>query len=318
MVTVTLTGSGFTGTEKVWFGNESGYIEKITDDSHMDVLPPLASPGAVDIRLKNAHGFTPLQDPPVTYTFEYPFPELSGITPLSGSALGGTVVTVTGSGLSGTTGVRFGNTFGSNLSIINNYQLTVVSPPNPAGTVAVYVVNPAFTGGSRDSVTVFRYDTPVPRLTGVSPSSGPMEGGTVVTLTGSGFTGTRNVSFGGKTATGLNVIDDNRLTVISPPSRLGSFPIAIKNAYGEGGTLGPSTSFRYEIPPVTQTTVPTRARGTENITDSGNSSQPAPVPVTSPATLPTAKGSGPAILGDVLLMVIAIAVPGAAGIWRRR
>jgi len=316
-VTVTLTGSGFSGTEKIWFGDDIGYIERITDDSHMNVLPPHASPGTVEVRLRNAYGSTPPQDPPVTYTFEYPFPELTGIAPSSGSALGGTVVTVTGSGLSGTTGVRFGSVFGTNLTIINNYRLTVVSPPNPAGTVAVYVVNPEFTGGSRDSATVFRYDTPVPRLTGVSPSSGSTDGGTVVTLTGSGFTGTKNVSFGGIPATGLNVIDDNRLTVISPPSRLGSFPIAIKNAYGEGGTLGPSTSFRYEIPPVTQTMVPTLSEGSVNTTDSVNSSQAIPVPETSPSRLPTTKASGPAMLAEVLLMVVAVAVAGAAGIGKR-
>lgn len=316
-VVITLTGSGFTNTDKIWFGNESGYIEKITDDSHMEVRPPQSSPGTVDIRLRNAHGTTPPQDPPVTYTFDYPFPKLTGITPSSGSALGGTVVTVTGSGLSGTTGVRFGNTFGSNLSIINNYQLTVVSPPNPAGTVAVYVINPAFTGGSRDAATVFRYDTPLPRLTGVSPSSGSMDGGTVVTLTGSGFTGTRNVSFGGKPATSLNVIDDNRLTVLSPPSRLGSFPITIRNDYGEGGTLGPSTAFRYEIPPITLTTVPTRAEGTANNTDNDSSSRAIPIIVTTPSPLPTTKASGPEILAEVLLMVVAIAIIGAAGFWKR-
>ncbi len=38
---------------------------------------------------------------------------------------------------------------------------------------------------------------PVPAVTGVSPSSGSTAGGTVVTITGSGFSGASAVKFGG-------------------------------------------------------------------------------------------------------------------------
>lgn len=254
-VTVTLTGSGFIGTEEVWFGDRLGHVTKITDDSHMEVQSPRASPGVVVIRLRNAHGSQPLFDPEVTYTCEYPLPEITGVSPSSGPTHGGTVVTITGSGLSGTTGVRFGNVFGKNLTVVNDNQLTIVLPPNPSGTVAVYVINPVFSAGSSDAKTVFRYEIPIPRLTGVSPKSGPVDGGTNVTLTGSGFMSTRNVLFGKKPGTHLEVIDDNHLTVISPPSRPGSFPISISNAYGEGGSLGPDTLFRFEFPVQTLTPV---------------------------------------------------------------
>ena len=38
---------------------------------------------------------------------------------------------------------------------------------------------------------------PVPAVTAVSPASGPTTGGTVVTISGSGFTGANAVKFGG-------------------------------------------------------------------------------------------------------------------------
>lgn len=313
-VTVTLTGSGFTGTEEVWFGNKTGYIITIKDDSHMDVQTPLASPGVLVIRLRNDHEPQPLFDPEVTYTCEYPLPELTGISPSSGPTPGGRVVTITGSGLSGATGVRFGNVFGTNLSVVNDYQLTIVSPPNPAGTVAVYVINPVYSAGSSDANTVFRYEIPVPRLTGVSPESGPVDGGTVVTLTGSGFTGTRKVLFGEKPGTGLTVIDDSRLTVISPPSRPGSFPISISNAYGEGGSLGPTTLFRFEFPAHTLTSAtPSNTTGPED-TGRNGTGQAVPSPSESPE-LPATPGTThrtPAGAEVVALSVLgAIILPGA-------
>jgi hypothetical protein len=268
---VTITGSGFSSTESVRFGGRNAFDLKIIDDNHLTVRTPASPPGPVQVTVTNAHGAGRSTDPSVMYTVEYPVPEMAGITPDSGSMLGGTVVTITGSGFSGATDVRFGRISATDLNPVSDSMLIVTSPPNTAGTVAVSVINPARTGSSTGSATVFRYDIPVPRLVGISPSSGSFEGGTVVTLIGSGFTGTTNVSFGGKPGSGLAVIDDNWITVIAPASGLGSFPVSIKNAYGEGGSSGPATLFRYTLPPMTRTI-------TETTT---------PAPVTSPALTAT-------------------------------
>ena len=45
-----------------------------------------------------------------------------------------------------------------------------------------------------------------PAITGISPSSGPFTGGTVVTITGSGFTGATSVKFG-TTSVGVGSIN---------------------------------------------------------------------------------------------------------------
>jgi hypothetical protein len=56
---------------------------------------------------------------------------------------------------------------------------------------------------------------PAPTVTAVSPATGPHGGGTVVTVTGSGFTGVMSISFGG-VLTPVSVTSDTSLEVTSP------------------------------------------------------------------------------------------------------
>ncbi|MDD1690621.1 MAG: IPT/TIG domain-containing protein [Methanoregula sp.] len=279
---VTITGSGFSGTEYVYFG-KYGVIPTITDDSHLRVTTLYSPPGLVPVSIKNAHGTGSSAGPSTMFLVEYPLPDLYNISPTSGFTTGGTVVLVRGSGFSGATNVSFGRNNGTGLEVINDTLLTVISPPGPAGIAALSVINPAHAGSSSESRSMFRYDIPFPRLENISPSSGSMDGGTVVTLTGSGFTGTTDVVFGEKPGTGLKVINDNQLTIITPASALGSFPLTITNAYGKGGSSGSSTSFQYVIAPDTTTTATGTVTPTRNESYAGEISPAESFPVTSPA-----------------------------------
>jgi hypothetical protein len=68
------------------------------------------------------------------------------------------------------------------------------------------------------------YDIAVP--TAVTPDSGPFAGGTVVTITGTGFNSTTGVTFGGLPAA-FTVISDTELTAVSPSHAAGPVTIAI-------------------------------------------------------------------------------------------
>jgi hypothetical protein len=61
---------------------------------------------------------------------------------------------------------------------------------------------------------------PAPYVTGIGPSTGSL--GTTVTVTGSGFTGATNVSFGGTQGTNLVVSSDTQLTVRAPAGTSGA------------------------------------------------------------------------------------------------
>ena len=55
-----------------------------------------------------------------------------------------------------------------------------------------------------------------PTVTGLSPTSGPAAGGTLVTITGTGFTGATAVDFGTTAATDFTVVNDTTITAVSP------------------------------------------------------------------------------------------------------
>jgi hypothetical protein len=65
----------------------------------------------------------------------------------------------------------------------------------------------------------------------VDPPVGTTSGGTTVTITGSGFSGTPAVTFGGSAATGVTVVTSQLITAITPPHAAGSVDIQVN---GEG------------------------------------------------------------------------------------
>jgi hypothetical protein len=56
-----------------------------------------------------------------------------------------------------------------------------------------------------------------PIVTGVSPSSGDVAGGTSATISGTGFSGATGVSFGTVAATSFGVVSDTDVTAVAPP-----------------------------------------------------------------------------------------------------
>jgi hypothetical protein len=68
-------------------------------------------------------------------------------------------------------------------------------------------------------------------VTGISPASGPLAGGGIVIVTGSGFTGATEVRFGSAPATILAGASDTQLTVTSPSSTTsGTVDVTVTNS----------------------------------------------------------------------------------------
>ena len=137
-----------------------------------------------------------------------PAPALTGISPASGPAGGGTSVTITGTGLAGAKGVSFGGAAAA-ITADSATQITVTSPPGNAGTVNIIVVTPSGTAAGQ-----FTYVAP-PVVTAISPARGPTGGGTSVTITGTGLAGATGVSFGGAAGT-ITADSATQITVTSP------------------------------------------------------------------------------------------------------
>src|SRR5208337_4546930 len=140
-------------------------------------------------------------------------PTVTKILPTSGPLIGGTTVTITGTGFTGATAVKFGTTAATSYTVVSATSITAVSPAG-IGTVDITVTTPSGTSATLPA-DEFTYD-PVPAVTSISPAAGPLAGGTTVTITGTGFTGATAVTFGTTAATSYVVNSATSITAVSP------------------------------------------------------------------------------------------------------
>lgn len=77
-----------------------------------------------------------------------------------------------------------------------------------------------------------------PAVTAVNPSSGPVEGGTSVTITGTNFTGASSVTIGGVAATDVTVVNSTTITAITPAGTAGAKDVVVTTARGSGTGTG--------------------------------------------------------------------------------
>ncbi len=114
-------------------------------------------------------------------------PIISGLTPNSGPVAGGTAVTVNGSCFEPGSRFFFGSSEGSVAQCPRTTQCTVYSPA--ATATGAFPVDVTAKAGGAASMTnpadLFTYTGP--QITSVSPSSGPVTGGTRVFVWGRGF-----------------------------------------------------------------------------------------------------------------------------------
>ncbi|WMT72491.1 Ig-like domain repeat protein [Bradyrhizobium sp. Ash2021] len=96
----------------------------------------------------------------VTITIAAIAPSVSSVSPTSGSTAGGTSLTITGTALTGATGVTVGGAAATNVTVVNDTTVTATAPARSAGTVDVRVTTAggtsAISGNDR-----YTYVTPV-------------------------------------------------------------------------------------------------------------------------------------------------------------
>lgn len=90
---------------------------------------------------------------------------------------------------------------------------------------------------------------PLPKVTvtGVSPRSGPTSGGTVVTITGSGFVAGAAVLIDDNKLTDVNVVSSASIVATTPPGSSGLKAVVVSSPNGQTGSL--TKGFTYEDPP---------------------------------------------------------------------
>ncbi|MDG4786571.1 IPT/TIG domain-containing protein [Micromonospora sp. WMMD1102] len=250
--TVTITGTGFTGATGVSFDGVAGtgFTVDPAGTTITVVTPPNAA-GPADVSLVFPAGTA------AGGTFGYIGPTVTSVSPPAGPSTGGTRVTVTGTGLTGATGVDFGGNPGTDLVVDpDGTSLTVTTPPGTPGTVDVTVLLPGADAVAEDG---FDYQAVAPVINTVDPGQGPTVGGPVVTVGGIGFVpGQTTVTICGRTIPAGEVTvsqDGTSLTFRAPACPPGDTAITVGTPGGVSNTL----FFRYVgVPPLPVTGDPVR------------------------------------------------------------
>ncbi len=138
---------------------------------------------------------------------------VTSVTEPFGDVAGGARVAVNGSGFAAGATVSFGGRAGTSVQVVSATRIDVTVPAGTAiGAVNVVVTNSG--GGSATCTNCFIYFTPT---IGISPESGPVSGGTQVTITdipaAALITG---VDVGTNAATGLSVLSPTSIRFTTP------------------------------------------------------------------------------------------------------
>ncbi|MEV7683930.1 IPT/TIG domain-containing protein [Streptomyces sp. NPDC088341] len=224
--TVTLTGVNLAGATAVTFGAAAAISFTVLSPTQITAVVPPGVAGLVDVTVTTAGGTSA----PGTVYFYVTTPALTGADPGSGPVQGGNSVTLTGSGLAGTTAVTFGAAPAA-FTVISDTQLAAVAPASAPGSVQITVTT---VGGTSNGVFYLYLTAPV--LTSLTPDLGPVQGGNSVTLTGSGLAGTTAVTFGAAPAA-FTVISDTQLAAQAPPGPAGPVGVTVTTPGGTSPAL---------------------------------------------------------------------------------
>jgi hypothetical protein len=240
-VIVTITGTNFTGATAVTFGETPTSTFEIDTATQIRAVVP-AGTGTVDVSVSTAGGTATLAG-----AFTYiPAPTIASVSPSAGPLAGGTMVTITGTGLSGATSVTFGATPATYFTVDSATRVRAFAPAG-TGTVDISVTT---AGGAATCAGAYAY-LPVPTISSVSPTSGPQDGGTTVVITGTNYTNVVSVTFGGAMVPTFTVDSSTQITAVTPSGILGAVYVSVTTAGGTTTSMDAYTYLPIPVPTIT-------------------------------------------------------------------
>jgi hypothetical protein len=186
--------------------------------------------------------------PPSTFA-----PSITLISPNSGPVSGGTTVTISGDDFVNGCRVKFGGIDAAQVIFNNSNQLTAVTPAQAApGAVNIRIINPD--GQLNVLQDAFQYTqpppTPSPTIAFIAPVSGPLSGGTQVTIIGENFASGCRVKFGGVDSAQVIFINNNQI-IATTPAQTAPGPVTVRVVNPDGQANALQNAFQYQQPPPT-------------------------------------------------------------------
>ncbi len=195
-----------------------------------------------------------------TGTPVYSAPAIETFAPTE--APNGSVVKIHGTNLNDASAVSFGGVAAQGFEVESPTAISATVPER-AASGQVSVTTPAGTATSPESFRFQAAEGP-PVVDAIAPREGPWRGGTLVTITGSGFVHGATVTIGGVPATSVAVGSATEISAVTPKNTPGEYETIVTD---EGGTstAGPSFTFLPSPAPVVSSVSPDQglhARGT--------------------------------------------------------
>ena len=163
---------------------------------------------------------------------------VTSVTPLHGSTLGGTEITINGTTLGGTLGVQIvGGGMCTNLQVVSSTLVKAVTPAGAAGAGAITVIN---AGGTATAPSPYTYVQQL--LTSVYPPAGIFSGGSAITITGAFLNGATSVRVGGVACTNVVAVNSTTVTAVTPAGSVGSTSVEVTSPKG---TATAANAFTY-------------------------------------------------------------------------
>ncbi|HXB45988.1 MAG TPA: IPT/TIG domain-containing protein, partial [Puia sp.] len=234
--TVTITGTNLTGATAVSFGGVAA--SSFTTVSSATIKAVVSTGASGSISVTTPGGTAALNG----FVFLLP-PSISFFTPESGTP--GTTIAIHGTHFIGATAVGFGGTPATSFIVVSDSLVTAILANGASGNVTVTTAQGTATAAG------FTYIIPPPSVTTFAPFVGGT--GTVVTITGTNFTGTTAVSFGGIAATSFFVVSSTTISAQVATGASGN--VSVTTA---GGTTS-LNGFTYVPPPVINSVTPSTA-----------------------------------------------------------
>ena len=262
---VTITGTKFTGATEVLFGTTQSTNFTVNSPTSITALVPPHAIGPVNVNVTTPAG-TSNSAAVFTYVASTPTYSITS-NPSSGSISEGQSITwtITTSNVANGTTLYWQTTGSVNASDFTqgatSGQFTI---SNNTGSVTLTASNDLTTEGNETFTFQVRTNslsgpivaglnativdtsvTPPPAITSISPTKGYNTGGTVVTVSGSRFTGTTSVAVDGASVP-FTFVNDNTITFTTPLHSAGSVDIKVTTPYGTD-TLSSAFTYDYRI-----------------------------------------------------------------------
>ena len=226
---VVVSGIDFDASLQVFFDETTANVVDVADNgTEATVITPAASAGAVDVRVETDDDGARLDDGFVYIDTDDDQPAIDEVVPDRGSTAGGDRVYLTGYfGDFDAPEVQFGDAEATVVDV-DDHVIAVDTPAvADAGAVDIIVDDGTDSVSADDA---FGYFEPL-SIAELDPAQGSVDGGTSVTVTGTGFSAVETVRLTGLSVA-FEVEDDETLTLTTPAAGPGVADLALSTDDG--------------------------------------------------------------------------------------